>query len=152
MVRTSIAAFALAAVTAAACSGSAETTTTTAVPATSTTATTVVSGSVVFGEGTMPDTVPAEFPVPDGAVIGDTLQDTASGRTEVVIVVPADPEVIVSYYDESLPAAGFDIASSGREGATHVIIFSGNGIDGEVVIAVGSTTATTVALEVIPTG
>lgn len=152
MARILIGAVALAALTIAGCGGSASTTTTSpsTTQAPSTTNTTVVSGPVVFGSGTMPDTVPAEFPVPEGGAIGDTLQDTRNGRTEVVLVVPGDPRDIVAYYEENLPAAGFEITETGEQGAAQVISFTGHGVDGEVVVAVGSMTTTTVAVTLVP--
>jgi hypothetical protein len=151
MVRTLIGAVALASALLAACSGSAEQTTTTTTRAvTSTTGTTVVAGSVIFGNGSMPDSVPDSFPVPASAAVGTTLHDTDSGRTEVVLVFPAEPEAVVRYFEDNLPTAGYEITTSGAAGAAHAITFTGEGFDGELIIGVGSSNASTAALTLTP--
>jgi hypothetical protein len=153
MVRKLIGAVALGAIVVAACSGATtETTTTTATSATTPTATTIVQGSVIFGNGSVPETVPDSFPIPDAAVIGTTLQDTESGRTEVVMVLPAEPEAVVLYYEENLPTAGYEVTRSEAAGSGHAIEFTGDGVSGQIIILVGSSNAATAALTLTPTG
>jgi len=150
MVRKLMGAIALGALAVAACSGASEDTTTTAAAVT-TTATTA-AGSVVFGSGSLPETVPDDFPIPGGAVIGTTLVDTVNERTEVIIVLPADPEAVVLYFEEALPEAGYEVRESGPEGASHRIGFTGEGITGEILVGVGSLSTATAFITLAATG
>jgi hypothetical protein len=80
------------------------------------TTTEAAASSVVFGRGSVPDTVPSSFPIPDEAVIGATLVDANRGLTEMILNFPADVDAVVAYYEENLPARGFEIgASAGTE-------------------------------------
>lgn len=74
------------------------------------TATTVVGDDVVFGSGSLPDTIPDDFPLPEEAVIGNTLVVRTSGTTEVVLCLPAELADAVAYFDQNLPTRAFDLS------------------------------------------
>ena len=95
----------------AACSDSSTTTTTTVVDSTTTT-TSDPSASIVFGSGSVPDTMPGAFPIPERAVIGTTLIDRERGRTEMIIRVSAEIEALTAFFTSNLPSRGFTIDSS----------------------------------------
>ena len=75
--------------------------------------TTSTTGSeVVFGRGSVPETVPESFPIPDEAVVGATLVDATRGLTEMILTFPADTAAVVEYYEENLPSRGYQITDS----------------------------------------
>lgn len=47
--------------------------------------------AVTFGEGEIPDSVPDDFPVPEGAVVGTTLVDRVNNRTEFRLTMRSIP-------------------------------------------------------------
>lgn len=101
----------------------------------STTETTSPGGSgVEFGKGTVPETVPDSFPIPDQAVVGTTLVDAGRGVTEMVLTFPAGAAAVVEYYDENLPARGYEIASSDGTETKWRIDFEGDGLTGFIVV------------------
>lgn len=65
-----------------------------------------------FGEGVLPASVPARFPLPEGAVVGSTLLDRANHRTEAALTVRQESPVVVQYYTVSLVSAGYVVDSS----------------------------------------
>lgn len=105
------------------CDSTAETTTTDAVTS---------AEDVVFGQGEMPDTVPAEFPMPTGSVIGSTMVVTKTGFTEVVARVSAEQGITVEYFNQALPQAGFTVEKSEADGADWLIEFSGSEAKGTI--------------------
>lgn len=109
------------ALAAAACSDSSATKT----PDSTTATTSDPTASIVFGSGSMPDTMPAEFPIPAEAVIGSTLIDRDRGRTEMIVRVSSELEALTAFYDTNLPGRGFAVDSSGEIGAGWTIAFSG---------------------------
>ena len=74
--------------------------------------TTTTGSEVVFGRGSVPETVPESFPIPDEAVVGATLIDAARGLTEMILTFPADTAAVVVYYEENLPSRGYQITDS----------------------------------------
>jgi hypothetical protein len=64
---------------------------------------------IVFGEGEMPATIPAEFPLPTGSAIGSTMVVTTTGFTEMVVRISADQGVTAEYFNESLKQSGFTV-------------------------------------------
>lgn len=74
--------------------------------------TSTVKPDVVFGRGSVPETVPDSFPIPDEAVVGATLVDTSRGLTEMILTFPADTSAVVQYYEENLPPRGYEITRS----------------------------------------
>jgi hypothetical protein len=106
------------------------------------------ASGVVFGRGSVPDTVPESFPIPDEAVIGATLVDTNRGLTEMVVTFPASVEAVVQYYEENLPSNGYEITRSEGNDADWLMAFDGDGVDGVLRITIGgaSLSAATVQL------
>jgi hypothetical protein len=125
---TALAALVVVALVAAACGGSSEDTTATA---------DADASGVVFGRGSVPDTVPDSFPIPDEAVIGATLIDTNRGLTEMIITFPASVEAVVTFYEVNLPLSGYEIASSDGTDGDWAMEFNGEGIDGVIRIKAG---------------
>jgi hypothetical protein len=78
---------------------------------------------VVFGSGELPDTIPAEFPLPAASSVGSTMVITSTGFTEVVIRVGAVQGVTAEFFGQNLAAAGFTIDSSGDSDGTWIIEF-----------------------------
>ena len=112
---------------AAACDGSSdETTTTIADPS-----------GVVFGRGSVPDTVPDSFPVPDQARVGATLVDANRDLTEMILTVPANVDAVVDYFEENLPARGYEISLSEGTDAEWLIEFNGDGFAGVIRVKTG---------------
>jgi hypothetical protein len=125
---TALAALVVVALVAAACGGSSEDTTATA---------DADASGVVFGRGSVPDTVPDSFPIPDEAVIGATLIDTNRGLTEMIITFPASVEAVVTFYEVNLPLSGYEITSSDGTDGEWAMEFNGEGIDGVIRIKAG---------------
>ncbi len=125
---TALAALIVMALVAAGCGGSSEDTTTTADGDAS---------GVVFGRGSVPETVPDSFPIPDEAVIGATLIDTNRGLTEMIITFPAAVEAVVTYYEDNLPLGGYEITKSDGTDGEWAMEFNGEGIDGVIRIKAG---------------
>lgn len=92
---------------------------------------------VVFGRGSIPDTVPDSFPIPDEAVVGGTLVDTDRGLTELILTFPAAADAVATYYVENLPLRGYEITSSDGTDGEWALEFFGEGIDGVIRIKTG---------------
>jgi hypothetical protein len=92
-------------------------------------------GEVIFGSGEVPETVPADFPVPGEAVIGNTLIDEPRGRTEMVLRISAPPDAVAQYYELNLERAGYAVSSSTAADGSFDIEFSKDGLDGSVDIS-----------------
>ncbi len=77
-------------------------------------ATTTVDPSedVVFGSGSLPESMPSDFPVPAEAVIGSTLMVRSAGTTEVIMRLPVEVPAAASYFEQNLDARGFDVTVS----------------------------------------
>ena len=95
------------------------------------------AAGVVFGRGSVPDTMPDSFPIPDEAVIGATLVDTNRGLTEMIVTFPASVQAVVKYYEENLPPNGYEITRSGGSDADWVMAFNGEGVDGVLRLKTG---------------
>ena len=77
------------------------------------------AGELEFGRGQLPETVPADFPIPDEAVIGATMVDRTRDLTQVITTYPANVPAVVEFYEINLPALGYAIdASSGTDAST----------------------------------
>ena len=93
----------------------------------------VASGDdVVFGSGELPQTIPAEFPIPAGSSIGSTLVVTSSGFTELVARVDDGLGVTARFFDQSLVQAGFTVDSSVLQDQLWLIEFSKDGVRGTI--------------------
>ena len=103
---------------------------------------------VAFGEGTIPVSVPEGFPVPDGAVVGQTMVDRANHRTQFAFTAPQDATAAVQFYTVNLVSAGFVVTrSQGDPLGTWVIEFSRDGLLGNVVIRSGGPGVAALAAE-----
>ena len=112
-----------------ACDGSShETTTTIADPS-----------DVAFGRGSVPESVPDSFPVPDEAAVGATLVDLNRGLTEMILTFPANVDAVVDYYEENLPARGYEMTVSDGTDAEWLIEFDGDGVRGVIRVKAGGT-------------
>lgn len=106
--------------------------------ASTTTTTAAASGGsgedLVFGSGELPETVPADFPFPDQAVVGSTLIDRTRGLTELVATYPAVVLDVVAFYEANLPAAGYTIVTSnGNDGAWDLEFEKGD-LEGQIAV------------------
>lgn len=97
---------------------------------------------VVFGDGEIPETMPAGFPIPENAKIGKTLIDYDRGTTEVLAIVPAQVGAVVAFYEMNLPIAGYTIESSDGNVAEWDITFSDGDVVGSVILRVGGSEIT----------
>jgi hypothetical protein len=70
---------------------------------------------VVFGSGEIPGTLPGNFPIPQGSVVGSTMVVSKTGFTEVILRINADIELSVDFFDQGLSQAGFAIDSSASD-------------------------------------
>ena len=91
----------------------------------------------MFGRGVVPDTVPDSFPVPDQARVGATLVDSNRSLTEMILTFPANTDSVVDYYEENLPARGYESTGSEGTDAEWVIEFSGDGFAGIIRVKTG---------------
>ena len=69
-------------------------------------------GAVEFEDGRIPDSVPRDFPVPEGAVIGATMVDPVNSRTEFSLTVESDLPSIVQFFTIALVNQGYVIERS----------------------------------------
>ena len=102
---------------------------------------------LVFGEGEIPETVPDDFPIPEGANVGSTLIDYDRGKTEVLAIVPAEMDAVLRYYETNLSNAGYTIESSDGNQAEWEIAFNDDDVDGTVLLKVGGAEITQLAIE-----
>ncbi|NNF64770.1 MAG: hypothetical protein HKN07_10990 [Acidimicrobiia bacterium] len=89
---------------------------------------------IVFGEGSIPSTVPSDFPIPDQASIGSTLVDAVNGRTEVSMIVPASVEESAQFFVVNMLPGGFVIDSSSGDAARWTISFRRDDLTGEIIL------------------
>ncbi|MEA2002947.1 MAG: hypothetical protein U9N84_13815 [Actinomycetota bacterium] len=102
--------------------------------ATATTGSVSSAEDIVFGSGELPNTIPANFPLPVGSAIGSTMLVTKTGFTEVAVRVSAEVGVTAQFFDQALSAAGFVIDSSAADGDGWLIEFSVDGTKGSIEI------------------
>jgi hypothetical protein len=93
------------------------------------------SNDVVFGQGELPDTMPAGFPLPQGSSIGSTMVVPKTGFTEVVVRVGAEQGVTAEYFNEALSQAGFTVDQSAADGEHWLIEFSDDSAKGTIDIS-----------------
>jgi hypothetical protein len=109
--------------------------------------TTAVAGSVVFGEGEIPDGFPEDFPIPEAATVGSTLRDPVRNRYEVVLFLPSDRDAAVVFFELNLRNAGYEIVASGAEGPEWRVAFERDDTEGDVLIRLENTGITTAAID-----
>lgn len=89
---------------------------------------------LVFDSGSIPATVPDDFPIPSEARVGSTMVDRTRGVTEVLVVYPADIPEVVEYFETNLAEVGYSVDESSGSDTRWVIEFSSDGLDGNIVI------------------
>ena len=137
-----IAIVALVAVLGAACTSETADPTTTTTLAPTTTAPTEIP-DLEFGSGSVPFTVPVEFPLPDSAVVGTTMIDGVNGRSEMNVNFPAAVAEVVTYYETNLPALGFEVTDSKGTDSEWDITHTKDGVTGTIHLAFGGASVTT---------
>lgn len=88
--------------------------------------------AVVFGEGTIPESVPDDFPIPRNAVVGTTLVDKINNRTEFRLTIPADATSTVQFFQVGLVNRGYIINSSEGNAAEWTLTFSNGELQGTI--------------------
>jgi hypothetical protein len=114
----------------------------TAVEPTITSSTTTIPTEIPdleFGRGGVPFTVPADFPLPDSAVVGTTMIDGVNGRSEMTVVFPAAVGEVVDYYETNLPALGFEVTDSMGSESEWDITHTKDGVTGTIHLSFGGT-------------
>jgi len=91
----------------------------------------------VFGRGSVPETMPDSFPIPEEAVVGATLVDTSRGLTEMILTFPADTSSVVRYYEENLLSRGYEITRSEGSETEWRIDFTEEDVDGVIRVQTG---------------
>lgn len=98
---------------------------------------------VTEGEGKIPGSVPDDFPIPAGAVVGATRVDRVNHRTEFRLEVPDDSTRVARFFTLSLVERGYVVDDSGGDAGRWSIEFSRGILRGMVVVeAVGPGEAT----------
>ena len=97
---------------------------------------------IVFGRGELPPTIPADFPIPDQAVIGSTLVDRTRDLTEVIITYPASVVEVAAFFDANLPVLGYAIDSSSGTDGSWTVEFSSDTSTGVVDLSVAGSGVT----------
>ncbi len=87
---------------------------------------------VSFGEGSIPESVPEDFPVPPGAVVGSTLVDRVNTRTEFEVRLRQEIADLAQYYTVNLVNAGFVIEDSSQVSGQWTLEFRRDGLTGSV--------------------
>ena len=87
---------------------------------------------VIFSEGELPDTIPADFPMPAGSAVGATMVVTKTGFTEVVLRVNAEQGIAVEFFNQALSQAGFTVDRSEADASGWLIEFSRDGEKGTI--------------------
>ncbi len=88
--------------------------------------------AVVFGQGSIPEAVPDDFPIPSNAVVGTTLVDKINNRSEFRLTVQADLTSTVQFFQIGLVNQGYIISSSEGSSTEWIMSFSDGEIDGQI--------------------
>ena len=88
--------------------------------------------AVVFGEGTIPESVPDDFPIPAGSVVGTTLVDKINNRTEFRLTIRADATSTVQFFQVGLVNQGYVIDSSTGNSTEWTVTFSNGELRGTI--------------------
>jgi len=102
--------------------------------------------AVVFGEGVIPESVPADFPRPGDSVVGTTLVDKINNRTEYGLSVTADATSTVQFFQVGLVNQGYIIDSSEGNSAEWLLDFSKGELQGSIFFTPQSDTVTTAVI------
>lgn len=107
---------------------------------------------IIFGSGSVPDTVPADFPFPDEAVIGSTLIDRTRNVTEVIFRVPAAVEALAAFFETNLPGRGYTVGASSGGDSSWNIEFSNGAATGTIDITLGGESVAQAVVRITATG
>ncbi len=87
---------------------------------------------VIFDSGSLPETIPAAFPLPTGSSIGSTMVVTDTAFTEVVVRISATLGLIAEFFDQNLAQSGFEVVSSSGSASEWTIEFTFEGAPGTI--------------------
>jgi hypothetical protein len=90
--------------------------------------------TVVFGSGEIPESVPDDFPVPTGAVVGSTLVDGINVRTEFEMRVAQAQADVAQFFTVNLVNSGYVVDDSRLDNDRWTIDFRRNALQGKVSI------------------
>ncbi|MEX2323295.1 MAG: hypothetical protein WEA29_05940 [Acidimicrobiia bacterium] len=79
---------------------------------------------IEIGSGSLPSSMPRDFPIPADAVIGSTLIDRVNHRTEVTVTMQQEMVPVVQYFQVGLVNAGYVVNRSEGDGSRWTIEFS----------------------------
>ncbi|HUG74838.1 MAG TPA: hypothetical protein VMM81_04100 [Acidimicrobiia bacterium] len=79
---------------------------------------------VEIGSGSLPSSMPRDFPIPPNAVIGSTLIDRPNHRTEVTLTMQEEMVPVVQYFQVGLVNAGYVVTRSEGDRSRWTIEFS----------------------------
>lgn len=98
-------------------------------------------GTARAAAGELPPSWPdQDFPLPPSV----TVTEATSGDTTGIVLTGTDPQEVIDFYRDALPAAGYEIeADAGVDvGGTTIagLRFSGNGYSGKIAVTAGTVT------------
>jgi len=96
------------------------------------------SDAAVIGSGRIPETMPDGFPIPAGAVIGQTSMDRVAKTTVVDLITQGTLISAVSTYTIGLVSSGYVVDQSLEQGDGWVIRFSRQDLRGTISLAPGA--------------
>ncbi|MDJ0663271.1 MAG: hypothetical protein QNJ75_01845 [Acidimicrobiia bacterium] len=79
---------------------------------------------VVFGEGSLPETIPDGFPLPAGSAVGSTMVVNKTGFTEAIVRISAELGISAEFFNQSLAQGGFAVVSSEATDDGWLIVFT----------------------------
>lgn len=79
---------------------------------------------IEIGDGTLPSTMPRDFPIPPDGVIGATLIDRVNHRTEVTVTMQQEMVPVVQYFQVGLVNAGYVVNRSEGDRSRWTIEFA----------------------------
>lgn len=103
---------------------------------------------VSTGEGEIPGSVPDDFPVPPGAVVGTSVVDRTNHRTEFRLNTPEQLTRVVRFFTVSLVERGYVVDDLAGDGTRWTIEFSRDILRGTVLVEPGGAGETTVLVSI----
>ena len=103
---------------------------------------------VTAGEGEIPGSVPDDFPFPAGAVVGETLVDRTSHRTEFRLSISEDSTRVVRFFTMGLVGNGYVVGGSAGDAARWTIEFSRGILRGTVLVEAAGPGAATALVSI----
>lgn len=103
---------------------------------------------VTAGEGEIPGSVPDDFPVPPGVVVGTSVVDRTNHRTEFRLSTPEQLTRVVRFFTVSLVERGYVVNDLGGDATGWTIEFSRDILRGTVLVEPGEPGETTVVVSI----